>query len=355
MDDTWFADGPVHLFIDTSCLVSMGFNFSHKGFVTIENGVSAGDLKVISTQILKGEFLKHAAAAIGSDLEKLGHLHAIRSLSADKITEIERVAKEATGQTIWGKFEAMFAPEDISRNVNWQGVFEDYFALRPPFTLKKKDEFPDAFNLKMIEGLNPARLILISSDGDFERWIAGRQNIVLYKKLNEFTDAYLKIRDPAFAAAAITGFRTLKDQILERLKDEYSADHHYSVNCYHSTVQSGEVTDLSVVSHTLTATDHEQEFAVFQVRARGTANLELDCPVVSWDSIDKEEIFHGSNQKTTDVDIDIEATVTIFVNQQDPTDSDFEISDSTIHAAEFDVPDAWVSFLDDAGDEHEQG
>lgn len=347
MDNTWFTPGPVYLFIDTSCLVSMGFNFSHRGFTTIENGVIAGDLKVVTTQILKGEFLKHATLAIEADLEKIGHLHALRTISADKITEVERLGEETSGQTIWTRFEAMFSPEDISQNVNWQGVFADYFGLRPPFTQKKKDEFPDAFNLKMIEGLNPAHLVLISSDGDFERWAAGRRNAVVYKKLNDFTDAYLKIRDQAFSAAAIIGFKTLKDQIVDRLKNEYSADHHFSVTCFHSTIQSAEITELTVASYTLTATDHEQEFAVFQVRFRGKANLELDCPVMVYDSIDKEDMFLGSNSKAADIDLEIEATVTIFVNQQAPEDSDFEISDSDIRAEDFEVPHDWVSFLDD--------
>jgi hypothetical protein len=347
MNEAWFERRPIHLFIDSSCLISMGFDFTHPGFQTIKNGVIAGDLTVISTPILKGEFLKHAAQEIIEDLDKLRRVSALRTVAGDKILDVEKIGKETTAEIIWEKFETTFFPVDIARDVNWQGIFADYFALRPPFTPKKKNEFPDAFNLKMVEALSPTHLVIISSDGDFERWATDRQSTVVYLKLSEFTDSYLKIRDPAFSAAAITGFKTLKDQIVERLQDIYGDDSHYSVTCYHSTIQSAEVKDLTIVSQTLAATNHEDEFAVFQIRARGTAELELDCPVSIYDSEDKKDFFLGSNQKTAEVDVEIEATVTIFVDQDDPEKSDFDISESNIHAEDFEVPHDWVSFLED--------
>jgi hypothetical protein len=55
-------------------------------------------------------------------------------------------------------------------NMSLEGVLDDYFEQRPPFSEKKKSEFPDAFAAAALEAWckkKSEKILVISGDGDW--------------------------------------------------------------------------------------------------------------------------------------------------------------------------------------------
>lgn len=347
MDIGWFNKRPIQLFVDTSALVAIGFDLSHPAMTTIKRAIDAGDVQLVTTDILKGEFLKHSELQLQDEKDRLKRILTSRSIYGVEIEKIQKSIKDLTADQIWNVFLEEFKPKDINSRVEWQAVFKDYFDLKPPFSQKKRHEFPDAFNIKMIESLGDAKVVIISPDEDYSTWAIGRDNVTVFKHSSEFADTYLKLRDSHFSDLSLKGFESIRQSLIDRLKEKYSDNYHYTVTCSHSEVESGNVKDLHIVDFELAATDHVEEFAVFKIRLRGVSTIELSCPVVVWDSVDKEEIHMGSNSRSAEVEIEISATVTVFVNQDDPTQSDFDLSEDDFYCEDFEVPADWTSFVDD--------
>ena len=346
MNESWFAHKPISIFIDNSVLVTNHFNLTSPGFETIKKSVEAGDIQIIYTEISKGEFLKHAKSVIRKEEDKVRSIGASRTAFSEEIEALYTKIKEYNSEALWKWFIQEFKAVDITCDVDWRNVFVDYFATKPPFTAKKKNEFPDAFNTKMIETYNSPRLVILSSDGDYASWIKDSKERVLFSTLNDFTDSYLKLTDKKFADMAILAFDTLKDQVVHDLEARYSDDSHYDITASHSEIVAANVKELKIIEADLTAINNDDEFAVMKVRLRGKTDLDLSCPVIVWDSIDKEEIQLGTNSRSTEIEIEINAIVTLFINKADPEDSDYEISEDDLYAEDFYVPDDWTSFVD---------
>lgn len=353
MNESWFEHRPISVFIDNSVFVRNHFNLTNSGFETIKKAVESGDIQIIYSKISEGEFLKHAEIVIRKEEEKIRSIGASRTAYSDDLKSLQEKIKSYNSEILWKWFVQEFKAVDITCDVDWRNVFEDYFASNPPFTAEKKKEFPDSFNTKMIEAHNSPRLAILSSDGDYASWIKESKEKILFSTLNDFTDSYLKLRDKAFADMATKAFDTLKVQINQKLQENYSDDYHYSLTASHSEIVAANVKELKIVDADLTATNSDDGFAVMKVRFRGKTELDLSCPVIVWDSVDKEEIHMGTNSRSTEIEIEINAVVTLFINKADPEDSDYEIEEDELYAEDFDVPDDWTSFVDQDEDHEE--
>lgn len=344
MKDNWFERTPVYMFIDTSCFINMNFNLTHPSFATIQTAINAGDIRLIATDILKGEFIKHADEMIHNEKERIRRLGPIRYLAANEVITLETAIEMASGAALWAKFTNIFTPSLSNGDVNWKDVFNDYFKKVVPFSEGKKCEFPDAFNLQLIKNLNPDFLIIVSSDGDFSEAFTGNDNRVHFKKINDFTDAYLKIRNPALVLQSKACFDFHKNEILNKLTKTYSDNSHYYLECAHSEVEDASIEDIMLVSAKNIQLD--KDTSIFRITLNGTAKLDLNCPVVVYDSIDKEEVFLGSNSKSMKFKLSINAEIEI--NFQKTTEnSTYEIIDEDFSHEDIEIPHNWISFLEE--------
>lgn len=342
----WPSVKPISLFIDNSAFRAMSYNLSHPTFKTLEMATRRGDIQLLTSAIAKGEFIKHASALMRDESEKIRRLGVSRSLFEEEIESLRTQLVEVTGEKIWNHFLDRFKPQNVDCAIDWKVVFQDYFDLRPPFSSKKGEEFADAFNMKMLENFDPQFLIVVSSDPDYRDWANNRQGTVFYSKISEFTNEYLKIADSAFSKIANYAFSLLQGEILKRVKSDFSDDYHYTISASHAEIQSANVIELAITSASLEQVDELSRIANFRIRCRGTTELELSCPVIVWDSIDKEEIRQGSNSKVGYVEIEIVASVEMHIMNQHPSNATFTLFDQEIFAEEFNVPDQWETFLD---------
>lgn len=347
IDESWFNKIPLPIFIDNSVFRNLHFNFNHASFETLKDASDAGDIQIVFTDIVKGEFVNHAETLLRDEEQKLkrmgGFTHSKFRAELDNI--IAKISQQS-GTSIWQDFLTIFKPKDINSPVSWNPVFDDYFALRSPFSVKKKDEFPDAFNLKMLENLKASHLVILSIDGDYVTWAKTQQNVAVFSKVNDFTDAYLKIRESLFSDVAVSAFDNLEAKIATQLMTEYSDTSNYDLIASHAEIDAADVTDLNLTSITLEAVDPQAFTATVKARFKGTANLEISCPVIVYDSVDKDEVYLGTNKRDADVSITIEATINLDIDETHPAQSSFEIEDVDFYSEDFEVPDDWTTSLD---------
>ena len=93
----------------------------------------------------------------------------------------------------WNLFKEHFIVEHLPLVGSLEDVVDWYFRVEPPFSEKKRKEFPDGFILSAIEGYHReqnATIAVVSADGDFERACATRPYIAHYADLKTYVDAF---------------------------------------------------------------------------------------------------------------------------------------------------------------------
>jgi hypothetical protein len=125
----------------------------------------AGHLRLLVTDIAVGEVksqLRELLAEASSSVTK--HSGILEQLGAS--TTVERMKDQTAAlTTLEAAFDA-FLRHTNAVNVplisDVRSVLEDYFARRPPFSTKKKAEFPDAISIASIAGASSTTRQLMS-------------------------------------------------------------------------------------------------------------------------------------------------------------------------------------------------
>jgi len=133
LNKEWFNSTPVYIFIDTSVIINLGFDFEHRYFKTIKAGVDANDLKLVTTDILKNEFLKHCQEKIDKDKKTIKDIHFVKHYLKNEFSDLESKVLQITADTFWNFFTTKLATIDITSEVSWKPVFDNFFNQRSPF------------------------------------------------------------------------------------------------------------------------------------------------------------------------------------------------------------------------------
>jgi len=196
-------------------------------------------------------------------------------------------------------------------------IVKGYINSTPPFSVKKKEEFPDAITLSSLKKIAEERhqhIYVISSDGDMKSYCDGDRLISL-DKVEDLLD--LVIRNEAELEKPVelidNLFAVAKDDIIKAIKD-LIVDSQISVSMclYPNFISLNElevrfvsknITDVMVEEDNTIRADVEIEVTVFaQITLKDT---NYDACV--WDPIDKEYLVHADDVW----ELDCEKTVSI--------------------------------------------
>jgi hypothetical protein len=174
-----------YVFIDTQVFVASGFDYDSGRLAHARKLANQGRIRLLSTDVTHKEIvsnIKEALEAATGSVQKFRQKHRVLATSqapsfdaifkaydeaaigahlADRLTDFER----ATATTILNVGSA-----------STDEVFNKYFERRPPFSEKKKSEFPDAFVLQTLEEWcrrEGAKIYVISDDPDLQAAIEG--------------------------------------------------------------------------------------------------------------------------------------------------------------------------------------
>jgi len=141
---------PLYVYLDTSIFIKYNFDIYHPNFKTIVDAAKNGEVKVFWNSILEGEFLSNCRKRINDslgDLKKFGEVNTLKKNIFKKWIDYD---PEKLSSNVLEKFKKELRVENIDCNIDYREVFKDYFELNTPFSNKKKDQFPDAFVIKML-------------------------------------------------------------------------------------------------------------------------------------------------------------------------------------------------------------
>ena len=183
-----------YIYIDINSLVAVRFDLSHYSLHLIQKGVQEKKLIVLTNKIFKGEFIKHCNKILNEEKQSLKKQKpAIRYKLKDELDDLLNKFELLSGEEYYSDFLEKFECKNIDCEIRWEIIFEKYFDGIPPFLSKnKKNEFPDAFVMEMLEPYS-SKLLIISNDADFKSWINAfhREEIKLFKSLSDFSHFYI--------------------------------------------------------------------------------------------------------------------------------------------------------------------
>ncbi|SEO05288.1 hypothetical protein SAMN04488134_103231 [Amphibacillus marinus] len=194
----------VNVFVDTQVFIQKNFDFSNELFKRLIDAVEDDLISVYLTEVVKKEieskihgnvyetvnnsqkkFIKEAK--ILRNLEEYKNIfniaNALDCISDSLIKQFEQFL---------GDVDAVIIPiDDISPTL----IFEKYFRAEPPFSNKKKDEFPDAFSLIAIQRWAETEgegVSIISNDQDLKCFCDNIEKLSFEPSLESFFNSLTK-------------------------------------------------------------------------------------------------------------------------------------------------------------------
>jgi predicted nucleic acid-binding protein len=189
---------PISLYIDTQVFYQQSLRFNTKACTKLTTTFSKGGLRLLIPAIMERELLRHFATQAKEVAKKVKNAHKAYPIDNLALVELPSQA-ELTTKCIeemnrqWSSFKEHFVVENLPIVGNLEDVIDWYFDIRPPFSEKKKSEFPDAFIISTLDQYHKqhhANIAVISEDGDFSRACASRRYISYFSDLEKYIEAF---------------------------------------------------------------------------------------------------------------------------------------------------------------------
>ena len=220
------SDFPLDVFIDTEVFERLNYDFSEGGKLwLIKKQVNRGAIKLFTSEIVKGEVKNHIIHNIDKIIEEINSKFSRRELKILNNDNTPRFSKIDANELVTEalkRFEKYL--DDTSaicldiESIELKEVIQDYFKNAKPFdNKKKKSEFPDAFNMAMINKYRDEfkPFYVISGDNDYE----GLEGITVYKDIDHLLDI-INIEE-VIAQQARDYIKTCDFDIEEEMRDQY--------------------------------------------------------------------------------------------------------------------------------------
>ncbi|MEG4392367.1 PIN domain-containing protein [Microcoleus sp. BROC3] len=156
---------------------------------------------------------------------------------------------EQINQEIQNKFEVLFEQAKLEiidiDGVSVDDVFKSYFSCTPPFSEKKKNEFPDAFALLALQKAAQDKnqiICVVSGDSDWENYCISTKNTHLcyFKSLEDLLESINEGIDSDEFSEIYELFQDKQDDIKEEIKKKF-LEFNFSVGINDSSLEWGSV------------------------------------------------------------------------------------------------------------------
>ena len=132
------------------------------------------------------------------------------------------------------------------------GVLDDYFAQRPPFSTKKKSEFPDAISIASVRlwcQQNRATAYIVSEDRDFQACCSESGPLFHAESINDIISRATVSQDLHDALEkALNGSEYLRDTLIEKIKESATVETSSSGDWQVTTAEIDDVPSVRIIS-----------------------------------------------------------------------------------------------------------
>jgi PIN domain len=132
------------------------------------------------------------------------------------------------------------------------GVLDDYFAQRPPFSTKKKSEFPDAISIASVRlwcQQNRATAYIVSEDRDLQACCSESGPLFHAESINDIISRATVSQDLHDALEkALNGSEYLRDTLIEKIKESATVETSSSGDWQVTTAEIDGVPSVRIIS-----------------------------------------------------------------------------------------------------------
>lgn len=289
------SDFPLDVFIDTEVFERLNYDFSEGGKLwLIKKQVNRGAIKLFTSEIVKGEVKNHIINNIDKIIEEINSKFSRRELKILNNDNTPRFSKIDANELITEALDRFEKYLDDTRaicldieSIELKQVIKDYFKNAKPFdNKKKKSEFPDAFNMAMINKYRDEfkPFYVISGDNDYE----GLGGITVYKNIDHLLD-FINIEE-LIAQQARDYIKTCNFEIKEEIRDQYinntdelelDGTTYYGEigidDCYYNKFSVYEINPIKCLNYEIIDLDVEKKQVV--VAMKWEVEIEFDCEI----------------------------------------------------------------------------
>ena len=262
---------PLLVALDTEVFYKSRFNYDSTQWKTLITFVQEEKIRLLITSITIHEVRRHITEQAQFISQLVNHfvhglLHKKFQPSKDspKITiptnsgllnkfkeQVKKLAPnfEEINQELQNQFEAFFKKAKLEiieiDGVLVNNVFESYFFCTPPFSEKKKNEFPDAFSLLAIQKAAEDKnkiICVVSGDTDWKNFCSSTKNTHLcyFKNLDDLLESINEGIDSDEFDECYELFYEKQDEIKEEIKKKF-LEFNFLIDINDSSLELGSV------------------------------------------------------------------------------------------------------------------
>lgn len=341
-----------NIFIDT-CIYQEGQFFVSGKLKTLFDAAKEERICILLPDITEREVLAHIEDKLNDEHEKLKkqassilkHLEPLHKKLEEVVKLSETAANDMKEQFLKQLKIAKVRRIPLQENLDLKAIIDAYFRKEPPFSQKKKSEFPDAIVLKSLEMWckeNNENCIVLSNDNDMRTYSSEYLHHIN-------TDDYLKSltkriqeekrKEEEIKQICATAYANLvMDSCIQKAISEWIQDQLDNEMIYASALQIEDINNYSIGEPSINFADEAEMVGtyngmlVYKVTIMATTEIEVNHPDYDtgyYDGEDKQWYFVDDDVKTkmtSELEFDIE-----FTTYQDGDDPELESINSGRH------------------------
>lgn len=334
-----------NVFIDT-CIYQEGQFIASSKLKTLLDASREERICILLPEITEREVLAHIEEQMNAEHEKLKrqvssilkHLEPLHKKLEEAVKLSETAATDMKELFLTQLKTAKVRRIPLQENLDLKAIIDAYFLKEPPFSQRKKSEFPDAIVLKSLDMWckeNKEKCIVLSNDNDMQTYSS--ENIhhintdeyskTLTKRIQEEKRIEEEIKQICVTAYANFVMDShIQKSISMWIQDQLSDDMIYA-----SALQIEEINDYSIGEPSIDYSDAAEMVGtyngklVYKVSVMATTDIVVNHPdydTAYYDGEDKQWYFVNDDVKTTmtsELEFDIE-----FTTYQDGYDPELE-------------------------------
>lgn len=324
------------VFIDTEVFMRNNFNFKHRSFRKLIEDVEVGLVSVYLTEVVKEEVISNICKKVHEDVKSSQKQFIKKARILNNLDEYKNIFNisddiDNITKSLLIRFDEFLEDVDatiISINTVFPSeIFEKYFNETPPFSKRKKDEFPDAFSLMALQNFvetEKVNISIVSGNKDLNDFCKGSGELLYEESLESFFDSLTK-DDDYNHGYVLSVFDNKYDDIVDSLQ-EHINDQGYVLN-----EEDGEVNEISVSYIEINDTRYiidlikEKQIAeiTFNIEIHLTADITyIDYEASPYDQEKKEFLFYDYKNEVVDNILEVPVLITITYNNNDKNELD---------------------------------
>ena len=292
-----------NIFLDTEVFVAANYNCRSNKFETIVNYAKSRDIRLFITDIIDRETRNSISLAVENAYESLAKVRdGIRVLNNDDefYKAVSRDQKDKYKEKLSGIFDS-FLKRSLANKLDTSEIctgpiMDLYFQFKPPFNRAlKKNEFPDAINVKYIADWTTAKktnAIFVSKDKDIPelvRSMEAQDRIICYESIEKLISNIVasKEYEKELEEAIMEAKDTFENSLEQMVSDAAISIRSFDADVEEQRLISYNITSVNVLSA-------EKDYALCECEFEIEYELRVaynDPGSFWWDSEEKEAYY----------------------------------------------------------------